>query len=249
MDELLLLSKNDIPFVEGCLVLHNPTIKEIAFLGEQDFYIGCNFLNFSKEKFLNDEDKIHLTNQSNFDILMSIIINGAEKQIKLICQKALMVLALLFPNYKIDFTPKAIIFTSSENNEDKGYINNNNFEQFKILLNKLFNLEINEKDEQKLNPQNETAKRIAEKLNRGRQQVNKLKNGSNFTSILSRYISILSVGEKKDMNSFFQYTIYQLFNEFQRFELKENFDMYVKAKMAGAKDIKEVDNWMKDFNS
>ena len=44
------------------------------------------------------------------------------------------------------------------------------------------------------------------------------------------------------------YTVYQLYDEFQRFELKQNFDIYLQAKMAGAKDMEEVDNWMKEIH-
>ena len=63
-------------------------------------------------------------------------------------------------------------------------------------------------------------------------------------SILSRYISILAVGLQKDLNSLMHYTIYQLYDEFQRFQLKVQWDAYVQARMAGAKDLEEVDNWM-----
>jgi len=33
IDYLLLLSKNDIPFVEAGVLIHQPTVKEIAFIG------------------------------------------------------------------------------------------------------------------------------------------------------------------------------------------------------------------------
>ena len=42
--------------------------------------------------------------------------------------------------------------------------------------------------------------------------------------------------------------VYQLFDEFQRFQLKMGYDIYLKAKMAGAQDIKEPDDWMKDIH-
>ena len=49
MNNLLLLSGNDIPFIGGKSIIHQPRIKEIAFLGEDAFYLGNNFLCFSKE--------------------------------------------------------------------------------------------------------------------------------------------------------------------------------------------------------
>ena len=72
LNELLLLSGNDIPFPAAQLVIHQPTISEIAYIGEEKFYTGCELLRFSKDN-LTDEDKIHLINQTNFEILMSIL--------------------------------------------------------------------------------------------------------------------------------------------------------------------------------
>ena len=58
-----------------------------------------------------------------------------------------------------------------------------------------------------------------------------------------------AIGEQKDLNALSQYSVYQLFDEFNRFSLKEQSDFYLQAKMAGAKDLQEVDNWMKDIHS
>lgn len=51
------------------------------------------------------------------------------------------------------------------------------------------------------------------------------------------------------MNSILNYTVYQLMDQFQRFSLKIQYDFYVQAKLAGAQDLKEVDDWMKDIHS
>ena len=68
-------------------------------------------------------------------------------------------------------------------------------------------------------------------------------------AIFSRYISILSVGNHKDINELMNYTVYQLLDEFTRFQKKQSFDAYVQAKIAGAKDLEEVENWMEDIHS
>jgi hypothetical protein len=44
------------------------------------------------------------------------------------------------------------------------------------------------------------------------------------------------------------YTVYQLKDEFKRFQLKQSFDIHLQARMAGAKDLEEVDNWMDDIH-
>jgi predicted alpha/beta-fold hydrolase len=62
-------------------------------------------------------------------------------------------------------------------------------------------------------------------------------------------VSILSVGLMKDKNELMQYTVYQITDEMERFRMKQEFDMYVQAKMAGAKDMEEVKNWMDNIHS
>ena len=92
---------------------------------------------------------------------------------------------------------------------------------------------------------------IAEKFERRRQMLSEKKGAqqpSNKVAILSRYVSILAVGQKKDINQLLNYTVYQLFDEFNRFELKSSYDIYLQAKMAGAQDLKEVEDWMKDIH-
>ena len=242
LSELLLISGNDIPFPEARIVIHQPTLKEIAFIGEEAFYMGCEFLKFSKEK-LTEQDRIHLEGFSNFEVIMSIM-----KEKNTVAQKqkvsVLMLLSLIFPEYEITFKQDCILL---KKNEEEFFINNNNFEEFKKILNEMFSLN-KSADSSDYNPSGEMAKQIAEKLNRRHQKLAE-ERPSEYKSILNRYISILAVGLKKDINSLLQYTIYQLFDEFKRYELKTQYDIYFKARLAGAKDLKEVDDWMKDIHS
>ena len=50
------------------------------------------------------------------------------------------------------------------------------------------------------------------------------------------------------MNDLLNYTVYQIFDEMKRFELKEAYDLYVRYRLAGARDLKEVDNWKQDIH-
>jgi len=245
-NDLLLLSGNDIPFTEAQLTIHQPIIKEIAYIGEETFFMGCEFLNFSKDN-LSEEDKVNLGNKTNFEILMSIM-----KSKKVVAQQnkncALLVLMLLFPEYSLSldmFMERIVLRKDGEEH----FINNKNYEAFKDILISIFCLDRNRDDVFSYNPGNATAKKIAEKLKKGREKAASLKGESQKISILERYVSILSVGENKDINSLMQYTVYQLFDEFQRFELKQSYDIYFKAKLAGAKDLDEVENWMKSTHS
>lgn len=234
LNDLLLLSGNDIPFSEAGISIHQPTIKEIGYIGEEAFFTGCQLLNFSKN-LLSEEDKNHLENQTNFDILIAILKErNAVMQKNRNCVK--LVLALLFPRCNINLLKDSI---ELQEEDEKHYINNDNFEIFKEILNKMFDLKQDNKSE--VNPAGDMAKKIAEKLRKRHEKLAEQK-GEQKIDILSRYVSILAVGESKDMNCLLNYTFYQLFDEVERYQLKSNYDMYIQAKMAGAKDLKEVED-------
>ncbi len=243
LNDLLLLSGIDIPFQQAQISIHQPTIKEISFIGEEAFFIGCELLNFSKD-ILATEDKTNLEDRTNFEVFMSIM-----KDKSLTAQKgkvsALMVLTLMFPGYEIHMQ-KDCISLVKEN--DVHNINNQNFEDFKKIVVAMFCLKERSTDPE-YNPAGKRAKELAEKMKKGRQKAAAAKGDSQKVSLLSRYVSILSVGENKGFDTLLDYTVYQLFDEFNRFELKQKYDIYVQAKMAGAKDLEEVDNWMKDIHS
>ena len=239
LGKTLLLSGNDIPFPKARVTLHTPTIKEIAYIGEESFLVGCNFLNFNKE-LLSVEDKSGLENKSDFDIFMSVMNSRDKAKHK---TDAVMVLALLFPQYKIKIEQDKILlqlenFSSS--------INEQNYDEFKSIICQLFCL--GGDGSGAYNPADALAAKIADKLKKRKEKLEKAKTDADDIAIYSTYISILSVGLKKDMNELFNYSVYQLKEEFERFRLKEEFDLYVRAKLAGAQDLEEVDNWMENIH-
>ena len=246
-NNLLLLSGADIPFIEGTATIHQPTIYEISLIGEEALFSGCELLRFSKD-ILSTEDKTRLSNYTDFNILMSIM-NDNSASVKSNVSDAKQVLQLIFPQYEVVINQKEILLLDVN---DKftlcGQINDINFLQFKEVISEIFCLK-QTSSTQDYNVQGELAKKIAEKFKRRQQQLAELSPKSDKKiSIFSRYISILTVGEHKDMNSFMKYTVYQLFDEFQRFQLKMGYDIYFKARMAGAKDMKEPEDWMKDIH-
>ena len=249
---LLLLSGNDIPFIQAQIAIHQPTIKEISYIGEQSFYIGCSFLNFSKEK-LDEQDKNNLESLTDFEVLMSILKNdNAVVKRNRVCMQ--LVLLLIFPQYTINFLPMSIMLSrkTQQDGVERHLIDKDNFNVFKDIISQMFCLNQATKSTQKYNPGGPQAKALVQKFKKRQKKLAELKgkgHQNQTISILSKYVSILTVGEKKDMNSLLQYTVYQLFDEFQRFKLKQNFDMYVSATMAGAQDLEEIQNWMSDIHS
>lgn len=246
-NNLLLLSGNDIPFPQARLVIHQPTVKEISFMGETDFYKTCEIVIFSKDN-LKKEDKIALEHSTNFEIFMAII--NDQRTPKLDKINIQLLFNLLFPKYIINFNKESIDFTDAEDDSFKTKIDSSNFDFFQEYIKQIFCLDRGGKNkENSFNPGNDKAREIAEKIKRGREVAAKSKGQhSDNINILNRYISILAVGLHKDINNLMNYTIYQLYDEFERFELYISYDINFKARLAGATDLDDVEDWMKDIH-
>lgn len=248
LNNLLLLSGNDIPFEEAQLVIHPPKLKEIAFIGEDNFWGGTEFLNFSKG-LLSIEDQKNLSSKSDFEVLMSVI---QDSNIALTTRKVQMelVLTLLFPEYHVMFSPKEIIFQKDEQKELLK-IDNSNYEIFKQIINKIFCLdELRGGPPKDYNPANAAAEILVNKFKNRRKKLAEIKKDDDSgANILSTYASILAVGAGHDLTTLMNYTVFQLMDEFQRYRLKMEWDINLQAKMAGAQKLKDAENWMKNIHS
>ena len=244
MNSLLFLSKNDIPFKEAQVNIHQPTIDEISLIGEESFHIGCQFLIFSSNN-LTDKDKNNLGKKTDFEIFMSIMNSKNKIEYR---DSAKQVLFLLFPDYEINFTEKEIVLASPRG---IGRINDFNFSIFKDIVTQMFKLNESGDGGVAYNPADAYAEKIAAKFKDRQAKLAKQRGESNGQiAIFERYISILTVGEQKDRNLLMQLTVPQLKDEFKRYKLKLEFDNYMKCKLAGAQNLdNDIEDWMKDFHS
>ena len=116
-----------------------------------------------------------------------------------------------YENGSIDFKQEDLTFS----------LNENNYDIFVKVLNEILSLDGS--DGSDYNPSGDMARQIADKLRDRQAKLAAAKGNNNQKiAILSRYVSILAVGENKDMNSLLNYTVYQLFDEFKRYQLKLN---------------------------
>lgn len=242
---LALITGADIPFIEGSLTIHQPTIAEISMIGEDTLFSGGELLKFSKDS-LPREDQIRLSNYTDFDILMSVINDKSVSTRKSISCVQLL-LNLLFPKQNVVFLPESIAVLSADGAEIVGEINKQNFPFFKEIIIQMFCLN-QAKAEEDFNPHGALANEIADKLKQRKQQLARLGSQTKQSSIFSRYISILAVGVQKDINILTHYTVYQLFDEFERFERKREYDMFVQARFAGAKDLQTPKDWVANIH-
>lgn len=238
---LALMCGSDIPIPELQLTIHQPTIKEISYIGETDFFVGVQTLNIST-KMLMLEDKTGLENTSNFQIFMTIINETETREKK---EAIIAVLSLIFPNYKIIFTPQSLLLRSEE---QMITIDENNFGILQEYISEVFCLKNGMNSEQNFNPGDKKAEEIAKKLMRGRQRVAAQK-GDDVGSILSRYVSIITVGvNSMSLLDCMKLTIYQMYDLVERYSLHLNWDLDIKTRLAGGKPESKPDDWMKNIH-
>ena len=251
IDQLTLLSGIDIPIPELRGNIHQPTIREIAYVGERDFYHAASIIRIDKQELvlreeMTAEDKSFLLSQTNFQILMSMI-TGDNPEAQLMKIKIITLLTLLFPDYKVEIEERMWFLNSIKGN-GMIVVDENNFEVLQYVIGEI--LCLNKSSEEDFNPGSDRAKEIAEKLKRGRAKVaaQKGEKSEQQDSILSRYISGLSIGTNSlDINKILGLTLYQLFDQLERYGLYTAYDMSIKAKMAGASDVEDVD-WLKNIH-
>ena len=236
---LAMMCGTDLPVPECQLIIHQPRIKEISLLGEQEFFIGAQCLTLNKSMFVQDKEV--LENINNFQIFMMVM---NEKEAKDKRNATQQVLQLLLPSYKILFTPRTLIFSQEGQNT---IIDETNFEFFQEVLKLVFCAKNGPMDQQSFNPENQKAREIAEKLMRGRARIAAEKGGSN-SSVLSQYLSILTIGTSMQLQNLMDLTMFQLYDLIERYDLYINWDIDLRSRLAGGKPDKHHDNWMKNLH-
>ena len=237
---LALMCGSDIPVPQLQAIIHQPSIKEIALIGEADFFIAVQCLNVNKDFLRQDKTLLHNTN--NFQIFMTIMLEKETKDKKIATQRLLQ---LLFPNYNVLFTPRSI---SLQGKESSAVIDENNFEYLQMIIKEIFCVSNKNNQQNGFNPANDKAREIAEKLMRGRQRVAEI-NGSANASIFSQYLSILTVGlSSMSLQELMELTVFQLYDLIERYQLYISWDIDIKSRLAGAKPDERPDNWMKNIH-
>ena len=238
---LALMCGSDIPAPQCQLTVHQPRIWEIALIGEEDFFIGAQCLNINKKYLVQDESLLNDIN--NFQIFMTIM---TEKEARDKKQSVLQVLQITFPEYKIIFTPRSIIF--SKEGQENIIVDESNFDSLQVILRKVFCLDSKSANQETFNPADAKAEEIAAKLQRGRDRIAAEK-GEDRGSMLSQYISSMTIGiNSMSLADCMNLSLYQLLDLVERYSLYVNWDIDIRSRLAGASPNDHPDNWMKNIH-
>ena len=237
---LALMCGTDIPIPECQLILHQPKLKEIALIGEKEFFTGIQTLCINKN--MINQGETLLANTNNFQIFMTIM---QEKETIDKKEAIKQLFPLIFPKQQLMLTPRSIIL---KNDNENIVIDESNFETFQSIIGQVFCINTGPMDTRAFNPADKKAKEIADKLMRARQRVAAQKKDGDG-SIFAQYISTLTVGlSSMSIEDCTNLTMFQLFDLVERYMLWVNWDLDIKSRLAGGKPDKPPENWMKNLH-
>lgn len=247
MNKLQLMTGVDVPVPELEIAIHQPTILEISYIGELEYFQAMQLLCFDKNTIIaaNPKGTSNLLAMNNFEIFMTLIggPDGLEKQ-----NQILSVLSILFPKYTVQFLPRGLFFNNAT--EKKSFtLDERNFDSLRVILNEVSGMK-NATGGQNgtFNPIGQKSAEIAAKLMKGRQRAAQQKEGSS-QGVLARYVSILTIGlNSMSLNDCLNLTVYQLYDLIERYGLWVGWDLDIRSRLAGGKPDSKPDDWMKDIH-
>ena len=237
---LALMCGTDIPIPELQTTIHQPTIKEISYIGEQEFFIGLQTLSINKNMLAQGNSVLEST--TNFQIFMTIMKEQETKDKK---DAVINLFQLTFPGSQVIFTPMSILLNKEG---QQALVDENNFDILQEMIKQIFCVNSGPMDQATFNPADQKAKEIAEKLMRGRQRVAEQKGETN-NSAFGRYLSILTIGlNAMPLSEAMNLTMYQMYDLVERYTLYLNWDLDIRTRLAGGKPDSKPDDWMKNIH-
>ena len=254
IDKLTIMTGLDILIPNTSVKVHQPTINEIALIGEEKLFSSLSLFMINTEDFKanllkvsnieSDAEKDLIKNLNDYSILLFLLNsdiearnNGREgSSTEEFCK---LIFNLLFVDY--DFIFSQTTFKIHLIDKKEGTILDFNSELFMILKDIVSQIFLFNKffGENKYNPVNSKAEEIANKMKKSQGKIDAQK-GTQQNSLFSNMISILGA-TGHDIVSLNKLTICQLYNLFERFSLYMQYDQSIKAALAGSTKVDIVD--------
>lgn len=239
--------------VPSCgIFITQPKIKDIVLTCGENNFLSTAHLLTHVEIFANaiKAGKTVLDNIPDFQIIIEILRQDTGQFTKLIND----FLNLCMPDFTYECSKHSLDFKNSDG-LTVGMLNTFNYPDFATTIQELFiPRQKEEEPEYKIDESNEMSRRLLEKIKRNRAALAKqrvAKDGSNM-SVFALYISSLSIGLGMDVNTFYDYTPFQLYDCFNRFMAKMAQDKYEAMLMIPFADVskiksKEPPNWLENL--
>lgn len=212
--------------------IRQPTLKDISIIGEEKFYKSISYFMINKDK-LSLEGDIR-----DFDILTYFCLTNED--IKSFISELLILTIEDIDDIIFDQSLISVVIAGHETiiDESKFLIIKETFKQIFCL---------NQSSESSLNPADDIARKIAEKLEKRKAKLAAQNKEKKEENILSNFISVLAIGANSiSISECLNLTIYQMYNLIKRFNMHAEYHIQMQALMQGAENIELVE-WTKQI--
>lgn len=230
----------DIAIEEFGITLLQPTLKQIAMLGEQNYFIALQLLTITKESL-----QLTTPNITNWDIFQEAI----KQKISGIANNRVLIsnFLKLFFKENVNLGPRSIMIIKKEEILN---IEQEDFDFLQYLIATVGGKSLLRSDERQFNAKSKRAQEIAEKMKKAHARLEKvkalergIKPQEMNKGFLSRYIKIVATKTANSINEVTSMTLYQIDNLVKSYNAWEAYDLDVRSRLAGAKNDKELVHW------
>lgn len=237
IDDLQLITGIDIPVQELGLTIRQPKVKEIAMLGEAQYFTALSiFTMTTKQLKINIPDA---TNWMLFQQTLSQKIEGISN-----------VRSLLSNFLQLFFIPKVVIGPNSillNNPKDESFISiePNQFDDLQSIIHAVGGADLlKPSEEQEFKPGNKLAAQIAEKMKKGRARIAAMQPQAKHEGFLAKYIRAVAIATPNSLSEVNDMTMLQLNTLMQTYINYEQYDLEVRSRLAGAKGEDKLTHWI-----
>lgn len=260
MDKLKRIAGVDVPIPELQIALHQPTLKEIALVGEENFFRVIQLFNscdperfkeimtdgLEGQELAMQKHKIRTEYSNEWQIFCFQV---SQSQLLEVSLK--MFLMLLLPDIKnITFLQNPLIIQLTFNGEKQAVLlNERNFGIFKDTITFLFDTSSEDDKKEELNPIGEQAERIAAKMREAAEKRRKMNDTGNEekedSSALGTMASILATSDGLSINEVLELTFPQLIIQMNRTTLLKSYQTQITMGAFGGLKSEDIVQWQK----
>lgn len=255
IDPLVLMSGDPIDF--GPLKIHQLTLKEIKQIGYRSFSRFTNLLTIDESQLLLFYEKEKISDGTTIPILY--LYEQSIKNPTVFLEIKIGFFTYLKEEVFLDTEKKCFKFlVPAEKKLPNGeilktkdffFLDQTNFSQFQNII-RLINMDLEEEDDEIITDDLEMKEKFEKarrklKLAKAKEKAKKAENGQQI-SVLEIISSLCAFGIGYNLFNIWDLTIYQLYDQFKRCQMKEDYNVGIKLISAGA-NSKEInlEHWIR----
>lgn len=237
----LYLSGQPVKVASCGLFITQPKIKDIVVISNENDFMSAVQLLSHIDYFANSikEGNSVLKDLPDFQIIIEVLRQKSGQFYNLIDT----FFKLCMPDFDFQCSKHSLDFKIRGEDTIVGMLNAFNYSDFALTLEELFvPKKKNEEPEYHIDESDALSRRLLEKIKRNRMALAKqraAKEGKNI-SVFALYTSSLSIGLGMNINTFYNYTPFQLYDAFNRFLAKMQRDKYESMLMIPFADTSKI---------